>query len=702
MTTEIKVQTDEQKPHIVGYFPDPESEQEGIKRVATSINAKNIEHAKAKGNLIFLEEYEHAQSAAYKMLVCEDGPHIAHRPARGVWDTDFLYTYEWTEEVGYPILRDAGPVNFDALSTQQRIAVLVKYDSTEIQKADLPAAFALFQDEAGTFEGHVVEAICRTPEIASMYPERIQHAIGWVGAKCDPGDQWPDIQKELRKWQKRMEENRKPSAPSKSIVEIAREKAAQEKMMPKADAADSAKRPKRTYKHTYQTLDQEVATALWPGDVNPGNVDGEVYRWAKRDVIEKDREDWKRISMALRTTEHILKYDPLTIRDLVQQRPENIHKNPVALNEYISNFLAKNGVYENEAEQEKTTATDTLDASATEAGSVGTKHTGDESGAGTVETTPQVETERQGPFYYRSATGDKIGRANKLPKLEEVLSQGCIEISQEEYQARKKGTYKDDAGRSATDNKELPAVCPGRAAQLEKELNDAFADGTASDNQTKIEKIGDGVFSVDNLMASAAAKDQNIYVPEDNRQDMTVRQIEVVYALDDLLSGRTEIMTKEEAEGVVSCTGHLIPHIMPMLMDTIIKTESCLSPAFSNEEIHDVATTILDAWSDKEAEREKIATDAIVEYRSEPELPQPAVIDPPVITAKSKKADDHNPQQVVNVMQPTALTYQQQLTIAALHGLCANPAHGNALDDLPAIAADLVAGIIQLQENDDE
>ncbi|MFQ3395153.1 hypothetical protein P9477_17020, partial [Enterobacter mori] len=624
------------------------------------------------------------------------------RPARGVWDTEYLYTYDWPEDIGYPILRDAGPVNFDALSTQQRIAVLVKYDSSEIQKSDLPAAYALFQDEAGTFEGHVVEAICRTPEIANMYPERIQHAIGWVGAKCAPTAQWPEIQKELLKWQKRKEENRKASAPSKSIVEIAREKAAQEKMMPKASNDDSAGRPKRTYKHTYQTLEQEVAIYLWSGDVNPGNVDGEVYRWAKREVIEKEREDWKRISMALRTTEHILKYDPLTIRDLVQQRPEDIHKNPVALKEYISNFLAKNGVYENEAEQEKTTATDTLDASATEAGAVETKHTGDESVAGTMETTPQVETERQGPFYYRSATGDKIGRANKLPKLEEVLSQGCIEISQEEYQARKKGTYKDDAGQSATDNKELPAVCPGRAAQLEKELNDAFAKDTASEQHTKIEKIGDGVFSVENLLANSAAKDQNIDVPEDNRQAMTERQTEIAHVLNDLFSGRTDIIGKEEADGILSCTGHLPPQIVGMLIDTFVTAESHLSTVLSDEELHDVGTTAVDTWSDNEAERLKIVTDAIVEYRSEPELPQPAVIDQPVITAKPKKADERDPHQGVNVMQPAALTYRQQLTIAALHGLCANPVHGNALNDLPAIAADLAAGIIRQQENNDE
>lgn len=190
------------------------------------------------------------------------------------------------------------------------------------------------------------------------------------------------------------------------------------------------------------------------------------------------------------------------------------------------------------------------------------------------------------------------------------------------------------------------------------------------------------------------------FLPEHNeqRKAMTQRLVEVAHAINDLLSGHTNIMDKKEAESIISCTGHLISHIAPMLIDTIITTESFLSPAFSDEEIHDTATTILDAWSDNEAERVNIATDAIVKYRSQPELPQPAVIDPPVITAKPKKADEHASQKVRNVMQPVALTYQQQLTIAALHGLCANPVHGNALDDLPAIAADLASGIIRLQK----
>ena len=216
--------------------------------------------------------------------------------------------------------------------------------------------------------------------------------------------------------------------------------------------------------------------------------------------------------------------------------------------------------------------------------------------------------------------------------------------------------------------------------------------------QPKVEKIGEGMFSVENLMTDSTASKQNIDVSE-HRQAITPRQIEIAHALNDLLSGLTDIMGKEEAEGVVSCTGHMIPHIMPMLIDTIITTESCLSPAFSDEEIHDVATTILDAWTDNEAGREKVATDAIVQYRSVPELPQPAVIDPPVVTVKTKKPAGAAP---AENRQRSSLSYLQQLTIAALQGLAANPVHGNALDDLPAIAADLAAGVIRQQEQADE
>ncbi len=58
----------------------------------------------------------------------------------------------------------------------------------------------LLQEDVATFDGHIVEALMKTPEINAMYPERKLFAIGWVKHKCKPGTKWTEIQAELRNW----------------------------------------------------------------------------------------------------------------------------------------------------------------------------------------------------------------------------------------------------------------------------------------------------------------------------------------------------------------------------------------------------------------------------------------------------------------------------------------------------------------------
>ncbi|MCW1433346.1 hypothetical protein OLN68_04290 [Citrobacter freundii] len=215
-----------------------------------------------------------------------------------------------------------------------------------------------------------------------------------------------------------------------------------------------------------------------------------------------------------------------------------------------------------------------------------------------------------------------------------------------------------------------PAVRPARAAELDRELDAAFAN-SASNEGEKTE----------------------VTEQEDDRPILDDHEVEIAHALNDLLSGRTDIMGKEEAEGVVACTGHIIANILPMLIIDIATTEFCLSPNFSDEEVHDVATTILDSWSDDAAARQKIALDAIVEYRR-PEPPKPVVMDPPVVTVTPKK----EPETVFAPKPaPIALTYRQQLTLAALQGMCANPAYRGNFDELPHMAAALAAGVISAE-----
>ncbi|HGC1974076.1 TPA: 3'-5' exoribonuclease, partial [Escherichia coli] len=265
-------------------------------------------------------------------------------------------------------------------------------------------------------------------------------AIGWVKYKCKPGAKWPEIQTELRTWKKRREAERKETGKYTSVVDLARARVNRqhtENSAGKINPATAAIR--REYKQTWKTLDEELAYALWPGDINAGNIDGSIHRWAKNEVIDKDREDWKRISASMRKQPDAVRYDRQTIFGLVRERPIDIHKDPVALNKYITEYLATKGVFEDEETDQNTT--DILQPSAAQTDAVETEVSDTQKNESTLETEPSVE--REGPFYFlfTDKDGEKYGRANKLSGLNKALAAGATEITKEEYFARKNGTY---------------------------------------------------------------------------------------------------------------------------------------------------------------------------------------------------------------------------------------------------------------------
>ncbi|EMS9550453.1 3'-5' exoribonuclease, partial [Escherichia coli] len=164
-------------------------------------------------------------------------------------------------------------------------------------------------------------------------------------------------------------------------------------------------------------------------------------RWAKNEVIARDREDWKRISASMRKQPDALRYSRQTIFGLVRERPIDIHKDPVALNKYITEYLTTKGVFEDEGRNQS--ATDTLSSPVPETDAVETAIPDNEKTECKVEVEPSVE--REGPFYFlfTDKDGEKYGRANKLSGLDKALAAGATEITKEEYLARKNGTYTD-------------------------------------------------------------------------------------------------------------------------------------------------------------------------------------------------------------------------------------------------------------------
>ena len=433
------------KVFICAAIPDEQAiKEEGAVAVATAIEAGDERRARAKFHWQFLEHYPAAQDCAYKFLVCEDKPGMP-RPAINSWDTEYMLENRWDEESAsfVPIEPETDPmnVNFDKLSLEVQNAVLVKFGTCENITVDMViSAQELLQEDMATFDGHIVEALMKMPEVNVMYSELKLFAIGWVKHKCKPGAKWPEIQTELRTWKKRREAERKETGKYTSVVDLARARVNRqhtENSAGKINPATAAIR--REYKQTWKTLDEELAYALLPGDINAGNIDGSIHRWAKNEVIDKDREDWKRISASMRKQPDAVRYDRQTIFGLVRERPIDIHKDPVALNKYITEYLATKGVFEDE-ETDQNTA-DILQPSAAQTDAVETEVSDTQKNESTLETEPSVE--REGPFYFlfTDKDGEKYGRANKLSGLNKALAAGATEITKEEYFARKNGTY---------------------------------------------------------------------------------------------------------------------------------------------------------------------------------------------------------------------------------------------------------------------
>ncbi|MBC1093258.1 3'-5' exoribonuclease [Escherichia coli] len=435
------------KVFICAAIPDEQAiKEEGAVAVATAIEAGDERRARAKFHWQFLEHYPAAQDCAYKFLVCEDKPGMP-RPAIDSWDTEYMQENRWDEGSSSFVPVEPEPnteiVNFNQLSDDKQAAVLVKFGAHENVTVDMVinASGLLGDDDMMTFDGHLAEAIIRTKEINAMYPERQIEYINDARRDLKPTAKWPDVQAYFLDRKKRQEKERKEGGAYTSVVDLARAKVNRqntENSAGKINPTTAAIR--REYKQTWKTLDEELAYALWPGDINAGNIDGSIHRWAKNEVIDKDREDWKRISASMRKQPDAVRYDRQTIFGLVRERPIDIHKDPVALNKYITEYLTTKGVFEDDEGTNQGTA-GTLPSPVPETDAVETAMPDNEKTECEVEDEPSVE--REGPFYFlfTDKDGEKYGRANKLSGLEKALALGATEITKEEYFARKNGTY---------------------------------------------------------------------------------------------------------------------------------------------------------------------------------------------------------------------------------------------------------------------
>lgn len=198
-----------------------------------------------------------------------------------------------------------------------------------------------------------------------------------------------------------------------------------------------------------------------------------------------------------------------------------------------------------------------------------------------------------------------------------------------------------------------------------------------TDTQSKIENLGDGIFSVDALMVGS-----NDTSPTINEREQKIKDL-----VEEVLAGKTECFDEEEAQILLEKTGHDLNHLSFMIMTDVYAMENGENPGtICDYDIQYLAWCAVEEWSDNPETRLDYLTKSLQDYREIDAAKQSEVATP----TPAGDTEPHN----LKSTEAVTTTYRQQLILAALQGMCANPAYRGDFDDLPAMATMLADGVL--------
>ncbi len=227
----------------------------------------------------------------------------------------------------------------------------------------------LLQEDVATFDGHIVEALMKTPEINAMYPERKLFAIGWVKHKCKPGSKWTEIQAELRNWKKRQDAERKETGKYTSVVDLARARVNRQSTQPAESilslppfVANTSRHGKRWMKNWPTLCGLAI---LIPATLTAASIAGQKMKLSTKIAKQTGSafpHQCANNPMPFATTVRLFLALSVSVRS-------TFTKDPVALNKYITEYLATKGVFEDEEADQS--VVDVLQSSASQTDAVG-------------------------------------------------------------------------------------------------------------------------------------------------------------------------------------------------------------------------------------------------------------------------------------------------------------------------------------------
>ncbi|EAA3137008.1 hypothetical protein DN081_16615 [Salmonella enterica subsp. enterica] len=333
------------------FEPKKSAIKDGAVALAISIEAPN---KKVAESIVIGKLWEHYPANGdnyFKPKIWEDSEDQP-RPEVGKFDEQFAQTNtfdgeKWiankpdTSVPGLPSSNEI--IDLMKLPARERFAAVLMFSNSPIDGVLYSQVLDYLDnlenntepfDDDDRINSNILHALHNNEPVRHMHIEGLNNLIQAIFAKFE--DQTPGkaaISQFIKRWLENPGK-REEMVPSKTSS------------LNTSDNIESPKvAPLRGYKHTYATLDQEIAVALLPISPDTPVLSGNLRDAEK--IIAEDREDFKRWSMALRTTEKILKYDRPSIFGVIQNTPaKDTYHFPESLRRHIDSWLTEHGQFE--------------------------------------------------------------------------------------------------------------------------------------------------------------------------------------------------------------------------------------------------------------------------------------------------------------------------------------------------------------------
>lgn len=333
------------------FEPKKSAIKDGAVALAISIEAPN---KKVAESIVIGKLWEHYPANGdnyFKPKIWEDSEGQP-RPEVGKFDERFVQTNTFDGEkwiankpdTSVPSLPSSNEIiDLMKLPARERFAAVLMFSNSPIDGVLYSQVLDYLDnlenntepfDDDDRINSNILHALHNNEPVRHMHIEGLNNLIQAIFTKFE--DQTPGkaaISQFIKRWLENPGK-REEMVPSKTSS---------------LNTSDNTKGPKvaplRGYKHTYATLDQEIAVALLPISPDTPVLSGNLRDAEK--IIAEDREDFKRWSMALRTTEKILRYDRPSIFGVIQNTPaKDIYHFPESLRRHIDSWLTEHGQFE--------------------------------------------------------------------------------------------------------------------------------------------------------------------------------------------------------------------------------------------------------------------------------------------------------------------------------------------------------------------